>query len=302
MRCDFNGAKILNLPLLMKFRTEINLQPSGTVISLDDRLAMLGSCFSDSIGEKLNDAGFTVLRNPFGTLYNPASIASAVRRLDCGEPFTEHDCVRMGAGAGLICSFEHHTSFAREDCKEFLANANARLQEARTAWERSSKVFITLGTAFVWKSRQRGGMVVSNCLKLPSKEFEREMLSVQECTSLLREITGAHPEKEFIFTVSPIRHLSDGAHANTLSKSTLHLAVDALLAEMEGASYFPAYELMMDDLRDYRFWAADMVHPSGTAVDYIWEKFIEAYIPIKDLAGLRANEKSSLRARHRPMK
>jgi len=286
----------------MKFRTEINLQPSGAVISLDDRLTLLGSCFSDSIGEKLSDAGFTVLRNPFGTLYNPASIASAVHRLDCGEPFSEQDCIMMGAGAGLVCSFEHHTSFARENEEEFLANANARLLESRAAWERSNRVIITLGTAFVWRSLLRDGMVVSNCLKLPSKEFEREMLSVQECASLLKGITGAHPEKEFIFTVSPIRHLSDGAHANTLSKSTLHLAVEALVAGTEGTSYFPAYELMMDDLRDYRFWAKDMIHPSETAVDYIWEKFIEAYIPLKDLAGLRANEKSSLQARHRPLK
>lgn len=286
----------------MKFRTEINTQPASPSVSLEDKLTMLGSCFSDNIGAKLSDAGFTVLCNPFGTLYNPASIASAVRRLDSGRPFTEQDCVLMGAGAGLVCSFEHHTSFARTGREEFLDNANARLQESRSAWERSNRVIITLGTAFVWKSLQRGGMVVSNCLKLPSKEFAREMLSVQECSSLLRGIMDAHPEKEFIFTVSPIRHLSDGAHANTLSKSTLHLAVESVVRDADSAAYFPAYELMMDDLRDYRFWAADMVHPSDMAVDYIWEKFISAHVPEKDLAGLRANEKSSLRARHRPMK
>ena len=286
----------------MKFRTEMTMRPSGPSVSLDDRMTLLGSCFSDSIGRKLADAGFTVLRNPFGTLYNPASIASAVRRLDSGEPFTSMDCVRMGAGAGLVCSFEHHTSFARKNEEEFLDNANARLQESRAAWEKSNRVIITLGTAFVWKALHRSGMVVSNCLKLPAKEFAREMLSVQECTSLLKEITAAHPEKEFIFTVSPIRHLSDGAHANTLSKSTLHLAVASTIAAAEGSAYFPAYELMMDDLRDYRFWASDMIHPSDPAVDYIWEKFIEAHVPQKDIAGLRANEKSSLRARHKPMK
>ncbi len=286
----------------MKFRTEILVKPSEPGIGLGDHVAMLGSCFSDNIAGKLADAGFNVLRNPFGTLYNPSSIASAIRRLDTIGPYTENDCVKMGAGSELVCSFEHHTSFARENEKEFLDNANARLQESRTLWKGCTKVIITLGTAFVWKAISRGGMVVSNCLKRPAGEFSREMLTVQECSSILKSITTAHPEKEFIFTVSPIRHLSDGAHANTLSKSTLHIAVESAIAGTANASYFPAYELMMDDLRDYRFWAKDMIHPSEVAVDYIWEKFIEAYIPEKDLAGLRANEKSSLRARHRPLK
>lgn len=298
----FNVAKILNLPLLMKFRTEILIPHSGLELGLDDRTVLLGSCFSDNIGTRLADAGFNVLRNPFGTLYNPASIASAVRRLDSGRPFTEADCVKMGAGSELICSFEHHTSFARESAQEFLDNANARLQESRDFWKSCGKVVVTLGSAFVWKALERGGAVVSNCLKRPDREFAREMLSVQECASLLQDIIASHPDKEFIFTVSPIRHLSDGAHSNTLSKSTLHLAVDSAMAGARNAAYFPAYELMMDELRDYRFWAKDMVHPSELAVDYIWEQFIAAHVPKKDLAGLRANEKSSLRARHKPMK
>ncbi len=283
----------------MKFRTEILVPHSGIELGLEDRTLLLGSCFSDNVGERLAGAGFDVLRNPFGTLYNPASIASAVRRLDCGEPFTERDCVPMGAGAGLVCSFEHHTSFARESVQDFLDNANASLKQSREFWNSCTHVIITLGTAFVWKSLDRIGLAVSNCLKRPAREFSQELLSVQECTSLLRGVVSAHPDKKFIFTVSPIRHLSNGAHGNSLSKSTLHLAVDSVLAEADNAGYFPAYELMMDDLRDYRFWAKDMIHPSEAAIDYIWEKFIEAHVPGEELAGLRANEKSSLRSRHK---
>lgn len=283
----------------MKFRTEILVPHSGIELGLEDRTVLLGSCFSDNIGERLSGAGFDVLRNPFGTLYNPASIASAVHRLDCGEPFTERDCVPMGAGAGLVCSFEHHTSFARERVQEFLDNANSSLEQSRQFWNSCSGAIITLGTAFVWKSRERNGMAVSNCLKRPAREFSRELLSAQECASLLGGIVSAHPDKKFIFTVSPIRHLSGGAHENTLSKSTLHLAVELVLAQSDNVSYFPAYELMLDDLRDYRFWAKDMVHPSEAAVDYLWEKFIGAHVREKDLAALRENEKSGLRSRHK---
>lgn len=286
----------------MKFRTEIPATRHGTEIGFCDRITLLGSCFSDNIGQKLEDAGFNVLRNPFGALYNPASVASAIRRLDSGCQFTKEDCVEMGAGSRLICSFEHHTSFARESIPEFLDNANMKLRDSKIFWDSCNKVIITLGTAFVWNSLKRNGMAVSNCLKRPGTEFSRSLLSVQECVSFLTGIVTAHPEKEFIFTVSPIRHLSDGAHANTVSKSTLQLSADAVINAADNAGYFPAYEILMDDLRDYRFYAKDMIHPSEAAVDYIWEKFIETYTSEKDIAGLRENEKSSLRARHRSLR
>ena len=280
----------------MKFFTEIEVQQSDFSIGLKDSIVLLGSCFSDSIGAHLGDAGFNVCANPFGTLYNPASIASAVNRLDSCAPFTEEDCVEMGAGAGLICSFEHHTSFARASREEFLENANAQLEEAANFWRSSKRVIITLGTAWVWKA---GGRVVSNCLKRPASEFTRERLSVAQCAELLRGIMQSHQEKQFILTVSPIRHLSDGALANTLSKSTLHLGIEEALASCRNACYFPAYEILMDELRDYRFYDRDLVHPRDIAVDSIWEKFIAAFVPKEDIAGLRAGEKASVRARHR---
>ena len=283
----------------MKLFTEIEVPQTDFSIGLKDRVVLLGSCFSDSIGAHLRDAGFNVCANPFGTLYNPASIASAVGRLDSGKPFTEEDCVEMGAGTGLICSYEHHTSFARSSREEFLENANAQLEEAASFWRSSNRVIITLGTAWVWKALSRGGQVVSNCLKRPAAEFARERLTVAQCTELLLGIMQSHPEKQFILTVSPIRHLSDGAHANTLSKSTLHLGIEEALASCRNACYFPAYEILMDELRDYRFYDRDLVHPRDIAVDCIWEKFIAAFVPGDDIAGLRAGEKASVRARHR---
>ena len=225
------------------------------------------------MGARLQDAGFDVLANPFGTLYNPASLAAAVERLDSARPFTREECVEMGAGAGRVCSFSHHTSFARPTAEEFLAYANARLIEDAARWRTCKWVLLTLGTAWVWRALERPGQpVVAHCLKRPAREFAHELLSVEACTELLRGIVEGHPDKQFILTVSPIRHLGAGAHANTLSKSTLHLAVENL-----DAAYFPAYEILMDELRDYRFYREDMLHPSAQAVEYIWQQLVDHY-------------------------
>lgn len=286
----------------MKLFTEIRPEKDPTFeVGLEDRLTLLGSCFSDNVAARLSDGGFTLCRNPFGTLYNPASIAAAVSRLDSGEPFVESDCVQMGAGSPLVCSFNHHTSFARPTAGEFLANANARLAEASKFWKESNVAVLTLGTAFVWRVLSRGEEVAANCLKRPSAEFSRELMSAGQCESLIEGIVERHPDKRFILTVSPIRHLSDGAHANTVSKSTLHLAVDSVLRRHGNVRYFPAYEILLDELRDYRFYDRDLVHPRDIAVDILWERFLEAFVPDKDKAGVRANEKSAARSRHKPI-
>ena len=282
----------------MKFTTEIKLSRSGVQVSPDDPAVLIGSCFTDGIGSRMREAGMDVLVNPFGTLYNPASIALAVSRLDSDDSYTEADCVQMGAGAGLVCSFEHHTSFARSSREEFLDAANSALASARAFWLRSTRVIITLGTAYVWT---RDGKVVSNCLKRPGYEFGRKRLDISRCSQLLGDIVHSHPEKQFIFTVSPIRHLGGGAHENTLSKATLQLAVDGILESREGLSYFPAYELLLDELRDYRFYAADLVHPRDIAVDYIWEKFRLCCIPGECREEMDRNLRLTRQAAHRPM-
>lgn len=282
---------------MLKLLTQVGFDHSTVDISLGDKLMVLGSCFADNIGARMRDAGFDLMLNPFGTLYNPLSIADSIARISSGSHFTEEDCAEMGAGAGLICSFHHHTSFARPTSEEFLAAANAALDEAHAFWQECGKLIITLGTAWRFVLCQ-GGYTVANCLKRPAAEFERSMLSLAEVSTILRELTSSFPEKQFIFTVSPVRHLADGAHANQISKSTLLLAVESVL-EQGRVEYFPAFEIVMDELRDYRFYAEDMVHPSEVASAYIWERFRDFAVPESEHQKLAANEKLSRQSRHR---
>ena len=284
----------------MKLVTEVScLRPERPLI-LDEPVCLLGSCFADEMARKFSDAGFRVLANPFGTLYNPASIAAAVARLDDPVPFREEDCVPLGAGDGRTGSFFHHTSFARSTAAEFLETANACLAQAAGEWERCGTVLLTLGTARVWRALERPGRpVVANCLKRHAREFAHELLSVEDCTRLLRGIVEAHPQKRFILTVSPIRHLGAGAHVNSVSKATLHLALEGVLP-LDNAGYFPAYEILTDELRDYRYYAEDLVHPSPTAVQIVWERFRDAYVSEDDLARILENEKAARAARHCP--
>lgn len=208
----------------MRFRTEIEIKQSPLQIGYDNRLALLGSCFSDNIARKLSEYYFRVTANPTGTLYNPVSIA-------------------------------HH-----------LDDENIRQADI---------FLITFGTAWVYvdKMTQR---VVDNCEKRPASDFIRKRLTIDEIEKIWKPIIEQHPDKRFIFTVSPIRHLKDGLHENNLSKSILLLAVERLLNDR--CLYFPSYELLLDDLRDYRFYADDLMHPSSAAVEYIWERFVETYM------------------------
>ena len=299
---------------MIKLSTKVDAAVLPVQITPEDKLMVLGSCFADNIGSKLAEGGFDVCVNPFGTLYNPVSIANAVARLGAEAAFGPEDCVEMGAGAGLICSWWHHTRFARPTAEEFLENANASLAEAAAFWKGCNKVIITLGTAMVWKLLA-SGEVVANCLKRPAAEFSHEMLSVAQAGAVLERIVKANPGKEFIFTVSPIRHLGGGAHENTLSKATLQLALQhaaggaapadgsaAAPATSGRCAYFPAYEILLDELRDYRFYADDLVHPAPAAIEIIWERFLEAAVPAVWHERIRQNEKAARRSAHRPIR
>ena len=274
---------------MMKLQTPVADEPCKVGISYEDKIMMLGSCFTDNIGRQLADYGFDVCVNPFGTLYNPVSILRSVERLISGTPFTAEDCVQIGAGDTRWCSFSHHTSFARASREEFLEHANMALKAAHEHFLSCTKVIITLGTSWCFRHKESDS-IVSNCLKHPASEFFRERLSAAEVTEALRRIVelccessaGVCP-KQFIFTVSPIRHFKDGAHGNQISKSALLLGIDDLLAGLPAdlsmnsfyfADYFPAYEIVMDELRDYRFYAEDMCHPTQQTVDYIRERFL----------------------------
>ena len=283
----------------LKLQTPVLVGRSRVEVSPDDKICVLGSCFADNIGDKMAELGFNACVNPFGTLYNPVSVCNSVSRLASGIPFTEDECVEMGSGAGLVCSFSHHTSFARSTAEEFLDHANTSLAAASKAWNEAGKVIITLGTAWCFEYIPTGE-IVSNCLKIDQKLFRRKRLSVQETSVLLRNMVGRNPGKEFIFTVSPIRHLKDGAHGNQLSKSILILAVeDVCNAFPERCEYFPAYEILLDELRDYRFYAEDLVHPSQQAVSLIWNRFVDFAVPQSCLAELEARWKEARRSRHR---
>lgn len=246
---------------------------------------MTGSCFSTEVGTLMKENGYDVVLNPFGILFNPASIASSLERLESGAEFTRDDVVRRvddaSRGVFSYVSFHHHGSAGRATPEEFLRDANAALRQASSDFREADTVVLTLGTAWVFRHREKG-FVVANCHKVPAREFDRVFLSEEEIVSLLSPVVGRHPDKRWIFTVSPVRHLADGAHANQLSKSTLLLAVDKLQRLYpDSTGYFPAYEIMLDDLRDRSWYAADSVHPGPEAVRIIYNSFIEKYKPSK---------------------
>ena len=272
---------------MIKLQTPVTDAPCKVGISYNDKILLLGSCFTDNIGTLLKNYDFDVCCNPFGTLYNPASILSSIKRLCSGESFVSADCIEIGAGDKRTCSFYHHTSFARQTLTEFIDNANAALSKACEFFKECNKIIITLGTSWCYRHLEKD-MIVSNCLKRNPNEFIREMLMVQEVKDMLAEIAELCPGKDFIFTVSPIRHFKDGAHGNQLSKSTLLLGINEFLKEFHG-DYFPAYEIVMDELRDYRFYAEDMCHPSGQAVGYIGERFLDWALPAEEQEKLKEN-------------
>ena len=283
---------------MLKLQTPVVDLKCKVGISYEDKIMMLGSCFSDNIGRQLSDFGFDVCVNPFGTIYNPISILRSIEILAGEGSFGPEDCVQIGAGDERWCSFSHHTSFARTSKEEFLDNANAALADAREFFKESNKIIITMGTAWCFKHVVREH-IVSNCLKRPASEFVRERLSSAEVTSALSRIAELCTGKEIIFTVSPIRHFKDGAHGNQISKAALLLGVDDFLQSTSCvADYFPAYEIMMDELRDYRFYAEDMCHPSAQSVDYIRSRFLAWALPSSEHHRLEENIRSFKRMAH----
>lgn len=280
----------------MKLQTPVTDSPCKVGISYKDKIVMIGSCFTDSIGSQLRDFGFDVCVNPFGTLYNPESVLSAIRRLTSGERFSSEDCVEIGAGDRRICSFYHHTSSARQTEDEFLSHANEALDRAAEFFKECNKLIITLGTSWCYRHVDKG-LIVSNCLKHPASEYVREFIDSHRTAEILDEIirTG----KEVILTVSPIRHFKDGAHGNQISKASLLLGIEECLAgNRNAADYFPSYEIMMDELRDYRFYAEDMCHPSQQAVNYIRERFLDWALPADEHVTLKQKISEFLHKSH----
>lgn len=277
---------------MLKLQTPVADEKCKVGISYNDKIMMLGSCFSDNIGRQLADLGFDVCVNPFGTLYNPISILHSVKRLaGVAGGFSDEDCVQIGAGDERWCSFSHHTSFARESREDFIQNANGSLATSAQYFKECNKVIITLGTSWCFRHVQ-SGKIVSNCLKRPAAEFTRERLKTEEVIAALQRIAELCEGKEILLTVSPIRHFKDGAHGNQISKATLLVGVEDFISNTPTpADYFPAYEIVMDELRDYRFYAEDMCHPSPQAIGYIRDRFLSWALPASEHPTLEANQK-----------
>ena len=279
----------------MRFRTEISLTPLAERIDHSAKIFALGSCFAESISERLQRAKFSVTTNPFGVLFNPLSIASAIERLSDTRAFAVCD-IREGREG--FFSFEAHSSLDGKTQTEIFANLNQAVAQGSKALHDAEWVILTFGTAWVY---EHNGRVVANCHKQPAKEFERRRLSVAEIVERYKTLfEGVLRDKRVILTVSPVRHLGDGLQENSLSKAILRLAVEELVAKYENVHYFPSYEILIDDLRDYRYYAEDLAHPSKMAVEYVWEHFCEYALTDKAWELLPKIEQIVMAAEHRP--
>lgn len=287
----------------MDFRTTIAPFPGlKGLIRHGEPIVLVGSCFSDNIGACLCDELFDADVNPFGPIYNPLSVLSAFRTLVeksliDGDSLVERE--------GLFHSFLFHSRFSCADRGEALAGMNRRIEESAENLRRASTVIITLGTTRAFFLKDSGG-IVANCHKLPSQAFDIKYLTLDEVTEALMStvdtVRGVNPGATIIFTVSPLRYTELGAHGNQLSKATLLLAIDRVVSARDGVMYFPAYEVMMDDLRDYRFYAEDMKHPSHQAVGYIYDLFKNTYFDDDTLAAAREAAALTRRLSHTVMK
>lgn len=284
----------------MKFRTEIPTPEYPFHISYQDQLMLLGSCFSDHIGNFFQEMGFDTLSNPFGTLFNPVSIATALKMCMDPELFNEQYIDFFNE---KWISYAHHGKFSHPDKETFLQNIRQNLDRAHAFLTSANYLFFTFGTAYCYCLIERD-LIVANCHKIPANRFEKKLFTVEQITDIYREllpqILQFNPKLKVIFTVSPVRHLADGFHENQISKSILHLSINQLI-DNTNTFYFPSYEMVQDDLRDYRFYAADLCHPSDAAVTYIREKLTDAFFTPETQERMKEVVKGNKAQGHRKM-
>jgi len=255
-------------------RTEIEIQEISSKIRYSDKILSLGSCFSVEIADKIKSLNYQVLQNPAGITFNPRSIETTVKSIISGNslPDTSLDLVN-----GLWSHSDFHGSYNGIDKDEVILNINNSIAKSYDFLKNVNFVFLTLGTAFVFQELA-SQKIVNNCHKRPNNLFERKLLSVSEIFNSLTDIKtnlDAHSNNEvqYIVTLSPVRHIRDGLTENMLSKSTSLLAIQEFVKTFKSVHYFPSYEIMIDDLRDYRFYKNDYIHPNGLALQYIYQKF-----------------------------
>lgn len=286
----------------MIFRTEINPIKSLQTILHKDKISLIGSCFTENIGSKLSENGFNIDINPFGIIYNPISISECIRKVANKDFLNSSDLIKV---ENFWKSYSHHGDFRSENQNTCLQIINQRIESSHPILNNSKYLIITLGTAWIY-THLESQRIMGNCHKIPSNFFEKKLLNINEIVEKLGQsiklfLDNSNLEnKKVIITISPIRHWKDGYRENQISKSILHLATQELCLQDNRIEYFPSYEIVMDDLRDYRFYESDMLHPTTLAIDYIWEKFVNTYFNINTIELCKRFEYLNKMKNHRP--
>ncbi|MDV7186128.1 GSCFA domain-containing protein [Lutibacter sp. TH_r2] len=284
----------------MNFRTNIQLKPERNQIDYSSKLLLIGSCFSENISKKLDYFKFQAKSNPFGILYNPIAIENLITNAINEKQYSEKDIFQLNER--WHC-FDAHSDCSSTSKKGILSNLNTQITSTKKQLKNTSHLIITLGTARVYRHIE-SDIIVGNCHKIPQKKFLQELLSVKQIIASLENIVTLikteNASINIIFTVSPIRHLKDGFIENMQSKSHLISAIQQLVDQRKQLYYFPSYEIMMDDLRDYRFYKSDMIHPNNVAINYIWEQFQNVWIYKKSLTLMKEVEAIQKGLAHKP--
>ncbi|MCU0376248.1 MAG: GSCFA domain-containing protein [Chitinophagaceae bacterium] len=292
----------------MDFRLELKVKPLPGQLQLGEHSLLIGSCFTEHMARYLAQHRFSVLENPHGILFNPASIAHAMEDYISLKQYQSDD---LFFHDGLWQSWHHHGRFAAMQPHEALRTINGAIAHAHHFLQKANWLMITLGSAYVYRLKPDSGYrplssnrVVANCHKVSAACFDHSLMELTACTETLQDMVTAlrnfNPSIKIIFTISPVRHYREGLVENNRSKATLHLAVAKMAAQFANVFYFPAYELIIDDLRDYRFFAEDMVHPNYLATQYVWEKFTEACIHPESARYLESIASITRAMQHRP--
>jgi len=284
----------------MKFRTEVDIKPSPQKIEIEDKIFSIGSCFASEMSDLFQKGQLQTVNNPFGTIFNPFSINNSIKRLHDSEFYHEDDLI---AYHDEFISLDHHTSFDTRYIHQTLDKINSKIEEGNRFLQESNWVIITYGTSFIYEFEPKKKLV-ANCHKIPQKFFDKKLLTQQELTdSIYDTIINLQDicleNVQILFTVSPVRHTKDGMVENQLSKSKLITAIHEVASQFGNCHYLPIYEILMDDLRDYRFYKDDLIHPNSQAVTYIFEKFGEAYFSDETKDFIKENFKINKALEHR---
>jgi hypothetical protein len=284
----------------MQFRLEFEPKALSPKINIDDNIMLLGSCFTEHMNEKLSQFKFNTLQNPHGVLFNPVSISNAIKSY---STLSLVDLADLFFHQGIWNHWSFHSSRSKTDADQTLSCMNNNISAGNIFLQKAGWLIITFGSAFVYEINQN--YTVANCHKMPAQVFNKRMLQIDEIvdnyTSLIHDLKVFNPGLKIIFTVSPVRHSREGFVENNRSKSVLLLSIERIISKHANTFYFPSYELVIDDLRDYRFYAEDMVHPNYIATQYVWEKFAASSIDGKSREIFKELEQINNAVKHRPL-